>query len=327
VTGEACPAPTPGAASPAAEPVFSFVIPAYNEERLIGRTLGAIHRLVPPLQYEIIVVDNGSTDATARIASERGATVIRQEGGTIAALRNRGAAAARGGVLVFLDADVIITPRWITRVPELLETLDKDPVRVTGAMCSIPEDASWIERYWFAPMRAPTTHVGSGHMIMARRFFHELEGFDEAIATGEDYDLSQRAMARGATLDRDPRLEAVHLGYPRTVKAFLQRESWHGVGDFRSPAAFVRSKVAVAAAVFALLHLLLVGGVLAGAGWLAGASAAGIVALCLGSSYRQYRSRPVRLILINAGIFWIYYVGRTLALVRRVTGLGSRGSR
>jgi glycosyltransferase involved in cell wall biosynthesis len=316
-----------GVASDPARPVLSFVIPAFNEEQLIGRTIGAIHQFVPPLSYEIIVVDNGSTDATGRVASDLGATLIVQEGGTIGSLRNRGAASASGGILVFLDADVVITPEWISRIPALIETLREDPLRLTGAMCSTPDDASWIERYWFAPMRAPTTHVGSGHMILARTFFDELGGFDESIATGEDYDISQRAIARGAQLDRDGRLKAVHLGYPRTIRAFVQRESWHGVGDFRSLAAFVRSKVAMAAAAFAVLHALLVLAVLAGAVWLVGAAVLGIASLCLLSSYRQYRSQPIRLILINAGVFWIYFWARTLAFVRRATGMGSRGSR
>lgn len=315
------------AAGNPAGPVLSFVIPAFNEEQLIGRTIGAIHQLVPPLSYEIIVVDNGSTDATGRVASDLGATLIVQKGGTIGSLRNRGAASARGGILVFLDADVVITPEWISRAPVVIETLSEDPLRVTGAMCSIPDDASWIERYWFAPMRAPTTHVGSGHMILTRSFFDELGGFDESISTGEDYDISQRAIARGAQLDRDTRLKAVHLGYPRTVRAFVQRESWHGVGDFRSLSAFVRSKVAMAAAAFAVLHAVLVFAVLTGAVWIAAVAALGIASLCLLSSYRQYRSQPVRLILINAGVFWIYFWARTLAFVRRATGLGSRGSR
>jgi glycosyltransferase involved in cell wall biosynthesis len=316
-----------GVARDPASPVLSFVIPAFNEEQLIGRTIGAIHRLVPPLSYEIIVVDNGSADATGRVASDLGATLIIQEGGTIGSLRNRGAASASGGILVFLDADVVITPEWISRIPVLIEMLTEDPRRLTGAMCTIPDDASWIERCWFAPMRAPTTHVGSGHMILTRTFFDELGGFDESISTGEDYDISQRAIARGAQLDRDRRLKTVHLGYPRNIRAFVQRESWHGVGDFRSLSAFVRSKVAMAAATFAVLHVVLVFAVLAGAVWLGSAAALAIASLCLLSSSRQYRSKPIRLILINAGVFWIYFWARSLALVRRATGTGSRGSR
>jgi GT2 family glycosyltransferase len=164
-------------------------------------------------------------------------------------------------------------------------------------------------------------------MIVTRRFFGELGGFDESIATGEDYDISRRAIARGGQLDRDRRLKAVHLGYPRTIRAFVQRESWHGVGDYRSLSAFLRSKVAVAAVAFAVLHVALVASLLLGAAGIATAAAVAIVSLCLLSSYRQYRRRPIQVILVNAAVFWIYYWARTLAFIRRAAGRDSRGSR
>jgi glycosyltransferase involved in cell wall biosynthesis len=308
-------------------PVLSFVIPAFNEEQFITRTIEAIHALVPPLSYEVIVVDNGSTDATPRIASDLRATVIHQSGGTIGSLRNQGVSSARGEIVVFLDADVVLTPEWAARIPASVELLTAEPRTVTGSMCGVPEDASWLERSWFAPRGRKSTHVGSGHMLIPRRFFNELSGFDESLATGEDYHLSQQALARGGRIASDRRLKVVHLGFPRSIASFVQREAWHGVGDYRSVSTFLRSKVAIAAAVFALLHVLLVVSLLAGTLWLALAAAAGIVSLCVLSSYRQYRAQEFALILINAGVFWLYYLGRTLAFFRRILGRHSRGSR
>lgn len=310
-----------------ANPVLSFVIPAFNEERFLARTIGAIHELVPPLSYEVIVVDNGSTDATPRIASDLGATLIHQSGGTIGALRNRGVAAARGGIVVFLDADVVLTPEWAVRIPASIELLTKEPRTLTGFRCSVPAEASWLERYWFAPRETRSTHVGSGHMLIARDFFDDLDGFDESLTTGEDYNLSRRAVARGGRIASDELLKAVHLGFPRSIVAFLQRESWHGIGDYESLPVFLRSKVALSATAFVLMHALLLGALVYGATWIAIAAAAGIVSLCLLSSYRQYRSQPFQLILINAGVFWIYYLGRALAFIRRIAGRYSRGSR
>jgi cellulose synthase/poly-beta-1,6-N-acetylglucosamine synthase-like glycosyltransferase len=310
----------------AAAPLLSFVIPAFNEEDLLPRTIWSIRDLVSHVPHEILVVDNDSTDGTRRIAAELGAQVIRQSGGTIGSLRNRGVEAARGEILVFLDADVIVTPEWADRLPESIGVLREGRV-VTGARCNVPEDATWLERYWFASRGKKSTHVGSGHMLMTRQFFQEVGGFDESLATGEDYELSRRAVARGGQIASDPRLRAVHLGFPRTVRAFLQRESWHGVGDFRSFSAFIRSKVAVSAAAFALLHLVVAVGLLGGATPLALAAVGGIIFLCLASSYHQYRAQPIPVILLNAGIYWIYYLGRTLAFGRRVVGSVTRGSR
>src|SRR5215467_13374571 len=87
--------------------VISFVVPAYNEERLLGRTLAALHSAARALSqpYELVVVDDGSTDRTAAIATAGGATVVSVQFRQIARVRNAGAAAATGEVLIFVDAD------------------------------------------------------------------------------------------------------------------------------------------------------------------------------------------------------------------------------
>jgi glycosyltransferase involved in cell wall biosynthesis len=307
-------------------PLLSFVIPAFNEEELIARTIGSIHRFVPPLSYEVMVVDNGSTDGTAAIAADLGATVIQKTDGSIGGLRNFGVGLARGEILVFLDADVVLTEEWAARIPDALASVRREPRMMTGAWCSVPADASWLERWWFAP-RIGKSHLGTGHMIMTRQFFRELGGFDESLATGEDYNLSRRAVEHGGRIAVDARLRAVHLGFPRTLGAFIQRESWHGIGDFESFGGFVRSKVALSATTFFVLHVLLMMSLFWGSLWLGVAAAAGIVTLCLSSSYYQYRSQPLRLILVNAGVFWVYYLGRFLALTRRVARRYARGPR
>ncbi|HJX26723.1 MAG TPA: glycosyltransferase family A protein, partial [Thermoanaerobaculia bacterium] len=102
----------------------SVVIPARDEERTIGRTLAAVFAQEVPRGFdghpekmiEVIVVDDGSTDATAATASGAGARVIRLrsgEGGSPGIARNRGAAAATGDPIVFLDADCAPAPGWL----------------------------------------------------------------------------------------------------------------------------------------------------------------------------------------------------------------------
>src|SRR5512145_1706554 len=95
--------------------VISFVVPAHNEELLLGRTLAAIHDAARRAErpYEIVVADDASTDRTATVAVEHGARVVPIVRRQIAAARNAGAAAAVGDILIFVDADTIVSPEVV----------------------------------------------------------------------------------------------------------------------------------------------------------------------------------------------------------------------
>lgn len=104
------------------EPGFiSVAIPARNEEKYLPATLAALIRARAFLAgkggrlLEILVVDNDSTDQTAQIASASGARVIHEPEHNIAAVRNAGAKAASGEVLVFLDADTLVPESFLWR--------------------------------------------------------------------------------------------------------------------------------------------------------------------------------------------------------------------
>src|SRR6059036_2648824 len=90
--------------------MISFIVPAYNEEHELSDTLAAIRAAASgaPRPYEIIVVDDASTDATPQIASEAGAKVVRINRRQIAASRNAGGRTAQGEYLFFVDADTRI---------------------------------------------------------------------------------------------------------------------------------------------------------------------------------------------------------------------------
>src|SRR5207249_3044025 len=104
--------------------MISFVVPAHNEQACLGRTLQAIHESarVVGQPYEIIVVDDASTDATAEIARQHNVTVLPANHRQIAATRNSGGRAARGDRLFFVDADTTINPR---AVASALRYMDK----------------------------------------------------------------------------------------------------------------------------------------------------------------------------------------------------------
>lgn len=91
--------------------MISFVVPAYNEEQLLGCTLRALNQAGQALgePFEVVVADDASTDRTAEIASEHGSRVVSVNHRQIAATRNAGAKAATGEILIFVDADTVVT--------------------------------------------------------------------------------------------------------------------------------------------------------------------------------------------------------------------------
>lgn len=106
-------------------PRVSFIIPAWNEAREIGPTLDAIAGAMDHLglgdDHERIVVDDASTDGTPDIAIQHGARVVPVECRQIAAVRNAGAAVARGRILIFVDADTRVGPEPIAAALAALE--------------------------------------------------------------------------------------------------------------------------------------------------------------------------------------------------------------
>lgn len=214
---------------------FSIIIPAKNEAGNIKRCIHSINQNCdyPQDSYEIIVVDNGSTDNTAHIAESIGARVFEKPGLTIAALRNYGAQVARGKVFVFLDADCSVKPRWLKKASVYLNQVD---IVCFGSPPDIPENSSWVQKTWFlvrsrgnVPSEAPW--LESMNMFVKRNAFKKIEGFDETLITCEDVDLSYRVSKMGKIIS-DPAIEAVHHGEAATVREFFKKERWRGKSNY-----------------------------------------------------------------------------------------------
>lgn len=296
---------------------LSFVIPTRNEERHIAGVIRAIrNRMSGKQAHEIIVVDNGSTDSTVECAEQLGVRTFVEPGLTVAGLRNLGAGAADGSVFVFLDGDVYLTDRWIEKLPKTLAALRSDPNVVTGSRCGISSDPGWIERWWFGPLLSErANYMNSGHLITTRRLFEALGGFREDLVTGEDYDFSMRARQWGAKIVNDPELAVIHEGYPKSLRSFIRREIWHGQGNLTSLGSIMRSKVALLASVFLLLHAVVLASLLIHGGTTIVLTGTGLLGLlCLLASAVKYGPSPAE-VLVNSYLYYFYFWGRGLSLL------------
>jgi glycosyltransferase involved in cell wall biosynthesis len=118
--------------------MISVVIPTFNEEENIAQCLVSLsHQTVPRNEYEIIVVDGGSKDATCEIAKKYADQVFTQTSKKVGGARNDGVKAAKGGIIATTDADCILPPNWIGRIAENF----KNPgvVQVYGPVYPIEE--------------------------------------------------------------------------------------------------------------------------------------------------------------------------------------------
>ena len=98
---------------------ISVVLPAYNEEKYITRTLASIRKLTRKPD-EIIVIDGGSTDKTKEIAQQHGARVVTVPHRGIGFARQKGLEAARGDIIAFTDSDTVVPPDWLSKIEETL---------------------------------------------------------------------------------------------------------------------------------------------------------------------------------------------------------------
>jgi len=214
---------------------FSIIIPAKNEEAYIGRCLDSIlHTDYPRDRFEVLVVDNGSSDRTALIAAAKGASVFSAPEETIAGLRNFGVRRALGQILVFLDADCSVSSTWLD---EAARYLTAHSIACFGAPPGIPEQATWVQKAWYQVRRNPreimeVEWLESMNMFVRRDAFESVDGFDERLITCEDYDLCLRLKSLGKIV-ADGRISAIHHGEAATLTQFFHKERWRGTSNLR----------------------------------------------------------------------------------------------
>ncbi len=180
----------------------SVIIPTLNEAKLIGKVLASLKKQTFR-DFEVIVVDGGSKDKTREIAGRYAKVIVDRRKG-IGLGRNTGAKAAKGEILVFIDADTIPNENLISEYVRAFAR-DRNVVAATGPIRPLENVrkrvklgykivSEWMVRYSIAIGKASI--VGS-NFAARKRVFDKIHGFDERLITYEDWDLSVRLQKRG----------------------------------------------------------------------------------------------------------------------------------
>ncbi len=211
---------------------ISVVIPAYNAERTLGRAIeGALSQGLP--DTEVVVVDDGSTDGTARVAAGYHVKCVSQKNAGPAAARNAGWRAASGDVVVFTDSDCVPGPGWLAALAEGLE--DESAGAVTGSY-DIANPERLLPRLIHEEIKDRHTaygryvkFFGSYNVAVRRVVLEQTGGFDEGYrrASGEDNDLSYRILKLGYRIAFAPEALVGHYHTTKTWK-YLKEQYTHG---------------------------------------------------------------------------------------------------
>ncbi len=227
--------------------MISFIIPAYNEELELSSTLEAIRAATTDVSqpFEIVVVDDASTDATAEIAEQAGARIVSIHRRQIAAARNAGARAARGDYLFFVDADTRINRSHVTDAMRALEA-GYAGGSARGVMDGVIPIWSRIFLWVFCTVYFGLNLGAGAFLFTTRRNFRATGGFDEQYFAGEEvyFSLALRKLGRFKVL-REPVLTSgrklrmysakeilgtlfiMILGGPRMVRSRAKLRLWY----------------------------------------------------------------------------------------------------
>ncbi|MFO7595108.1 MAG: glycosyltransferase [Desulfocurvibacter africanus] len=219
-----------------AEIKFSMVIPARNAERTLGACLGSLRAVdYPQGAYEIVVVDDGSTDRTAEIAQSMGAEVVTGTFRCIPEIRNAGARAARGEILVHMDSDMVVEKGFLRRAHEYY--FEQGYTGCLSFVDKAPEDSNWLARLWHTPLRTRLhvpkhkDYLTTRNLFVPRAIIDAVGGLDEALFLGRkggsDKEYTYRIHRAGFPLVSDPSQTLINLGYEKSLAEFLKKEWWH----------------------------------------------------------------------------------------------------
>ena len=229
-------------------PKVSVVVCAYNAESTMDACLASLQRLRYPA-YEIIVVDDGSSDRTGDIADGyEGVRVIHQENKGLSAARNVGSASALGEIVAFTDSDCVADPDWLYY---LAATFISSGLPAVGGPNLPPPEDSFVASCVAASPGGPrhvllddeeAEHIPGCNMAFRREVLEEINGFDPIFrSAGDDVDLCWRIQERGHRIGFSPAAMVWHFRR-NTVQAYIGQQRGYGKAEallyFRHPHRF-----------------------------------------------------------------------------------------
>jgi glycosyltransferase involved in cell wall biosynthesis/GT2 family glycosyltransferase len=228
----------------------TVIIPTFNRWDALQKTLAALAQVdYPAARWEVIVVDDGSTDETEACIKQWIGDVdievryIRQINSGPAAARNRGAIEARGDALIFIDNDILVKPDFVRAHVAALAA--HTGCWVMGRVVHPPElrrtvfgryrDSKW-EAFHEAHANerlSETTGMTAANVSVPAADFQRLGGFDEGftIASCEDCDLGIRARQNGIRVMYDPSIVVVHNDWAVSLDRFCDRQRLYSISD------------------------------------------------------------------------------------------------
>lgn len=201
--------------------IFSFIIPAHNEEDVIDKCLNALINQSNKKNYEIIVVNDGSTDKTSKIVENfSNINLLNLDKGHSAAFaRNSGAEIAKGKYLVFLDADQIIEKNFMKKLIDLV----KKEIDGTCFWINSYNPQTIFQKSWAVYRKVNLC----GGLIIRKKIFEKLK-YDESLFYIEDDDLFERFGKLGYKLKKS-NIFVCHID-PKTFSDFFRQRKWQGRG-------------------------------------------------------------------------------------------------
>lgn len=215
---------------------YTVIVPAYNASDTIQGCIEALLRQsVDRESYEIIAVNDGSTDCTADIIKRFPVKHIHQQNRGPAAARNHGAKEALGDIILFTDADCVPSDNWIEEMVKPFR--EQDVVAVKGAYKTSQKSLTarfaqmeFEERFELLKRAASIDMVDTYSAAFRKDIFLKAGGFDESFPTAnnEDTDLSYRLSVIGHRMVFNPEAIVFHLNHPHSIRSYARLKFWRG---------------------------------------------------------------------------------------------------
>lgn len=231
--------------------LFSIIIPVYNGEKTISECLSNIQNMdFDKSGFEVIVVDNNSTDHTREILKKFDVTCLIEKKQGASSARNCGAKYAKGEILCFLDADCIVGKDWLAKIEKHFKN-DKTTALVgfcvhqkknlADAMYIYEYNLDWEQRYCLNNNKMFA--LTGANSAVRKDVFMEMGGFDESFLALDDVDLGLRLIMNGYSIIGDKSLAVFH-NYTDVLQTRLKKTINFGYDEHKMYSKHDAEKVA-----------------------------------------------------------------------------------